>query len=402
MVQSADDKNNFSLIQQKFGIIGRSKPIIDAIRKLMQAAPTDLTVLITGETGTGKEIFANAIHGLSERKKLPFISVNCGAIPETLLESELFGHEKGAFTGAIEQRKGFFEVADKGTIFLDEIGEMPIGTQVKLLRVLESGEFTRLGSTNLKKVDIRVIAATNRDLNQEVNNGNFRQDLFFRLNSVVIELPPLRRHTEDLPLLVNFFANKTCEKLGLKFDGISEDAVKMLQSQYWNGNVRELRNLIETMITLESATYITPDILRRHFAPALPPANKQPLADEVSLIPVTGSGESSRLELELVFRSLLEIKNDISDIKRFLISFNSRFEDMKESLMERETVEPVSIIQDDDVLKDEELNLMEVEKKLIAIALKKFGGNRRQAAKALGISERTLYRKLVEYDIIFN
>jgi DNA-binding NtrC family response regulator len=414
-VQSTDDKNIrgiqvgltpgtdlYSYLGQKFGIIGRSKPMTDAIQKLIQSAPTDLTVLITGETGTGKEIFANALHGLSDRRKLPFISVNCGAIPETLLESELFGHEKGAFTGAIEQRKGFFEVADKGTIFLDEIGEMPVGTQVKLLRVLESGEFTRLGSTNLKKVDVRVIAATNRDLAQEVNKGDFRQDLYFRLNSVIIELPPLRRHIEDIPLFVNYFAVKVCEKLGLKYDGISEDALKMLEIQYWPGNVRELRNLIETMITLESATFITPDILRRHIAPALPPASRLPLADEVSLVPVTGYGESGRPELELVFRTLLEIKNDISDIKRYLISFNSRFEDLKDKLISSETIEPLSFIQEADRLSDEELNLEEVEKKMIMQALKQFDGNRRQAAKALGISERTLYRKLVDYGIKFN
>jgi len=194
------------LLQLRYGIIGKSPLIVEAIEQLIQVAPTDLTVLITGETGTGKDVFARAIHGLSPRRKAPFISVNCGAIPETLLESELFGHEKGAFTGAVEQRKGFFEVANNGTIFLDEIGEMPIGTQVKLLRVLESGEFTRLGSTQVIKVNVRIIAATNRDLAYEVRKGTFREDLYYRLKAVHLHLPPLRKRPEDVPLLVEYIA----------------------------------------------------------------------------------------------------------------------------------------------------------------------------------------------------
>ncbi|HOQ49187.1 MAG TPA: sigma-54 factor interaction domain-containing protein, partial [Candidatus Kapabacteria bacterium] len=208
-MQDSDIKRDFRyLLQLRYGIIGDSPEIQKAIETLEMVAPTDLTVLITGETGTGKEVFANAIHSLSNRRKFPFISVNCGAIPETLLESELFGSEKGAYSGAVETRKGFFETADKGTIFLDEIGEMPIGTQVKLLRVLETGQFSRLGSPEIRKVDVRVIAATNRNLEDEVAKGNFRQDLFFRLNAVQIELPPLREHVQDIPLLVEYFAER--------------------------------------------------------------------------------------------------------------------------------------------------------------------------------------------------
>ncbi len=217
-------------VKKKFGIIGNSAQINAAVGTLIQAAPTDLTVLITGETGTGKEVFANAIHGLSRRKNHPLVSVNCGAIPETLLESELFGNEKGAFTGAVEQRIGFFETAHNGTIFLDEIGEMPIGTQVKLLRVLESGQFSRLGSSNINKVDVRVIAATNRDLEIFVEQGKFRRDLFFRLNSVQIKLPELRNHTQDIPELIDFFGRRVCKKLGLEYSGITKDALNMMMS----------------------------------------------------------------------------------------------------------------------------------------------------------------------------
>jgi len=216
-------------IQQRYGIIGSSKEIQEALHTLIQVAPTDLSVLISGETGTGKEVFAQALHGLSKRRKNPFISVNCGAIPETLLESELFGHEKGAFTGAIEQRIGFFEAANHGTIFLDEIGDMPYPLQVKLLRVLESGEFSRVGSSTVQKVDVRIVAATNRILTDDVVQGKFREDLMFRLNSVNIQLPPLRLHPEDIPDLVEHFAERTAEKIGVDFKGISNDALSMLQ-----------------------------------------------------------------------------------------------------------------------------------------------------------------------------
>ena len=243
-------------IKNRFGIIGNSPKMLTALEKLIQAAPTELNVLITGETGTGKEVFAKAIHGLSNRKNNPFVSVNCGAIPENLLESELFGNEKGAFTGAVEQRIGFFETAHKGTIFLDEIGEMPVSTQVKLLRVLESGEYSRLGSSAVRKVDARLVAATNRDLEKEVRRGNFRQDLFFRLKSVHIILPPLREHPADIPYLIDFFAEKVCKKLNLFYHGFDNDSLSILKSLPWPGNTRELKNLIETIITLEKGEQI--------------------------------------------------------------------------------------------------------------------------------------------------
>jgi transcriptional regulator with PAS, ATPase and Fis domain len=371
----------------------------EAIQRLQQAAPTDLTVLITGETGTGKEVFANAIHGLSHRKKYPFVSVNCGAIPETLLESELFGHEKGAFTGAIEQRKGFFETAHKGTIFLDEIGEMPIGTQVKLLRVLESGTFSRIGSSDITRVDVRVVVATNRDLEKEVARGNFRQDLFFRLNSVHIVLPPLRHHLEDLPLLIEYFANRACDKLGLKFDGISPGALSVLRSMPWPGNVRELKNLIETVITLEQATYITQDTLRRYIPAALPPPELSPLPYDKTIVKYTDFEETKKFELELVFRTLLEMKNDISEMKRDLDFLTQKAEIISDNVIDIQPVVPTDEVYADTPFEfnDDNLNLDEWEKKLITYALKKFDNNRRLAARALGISERTLYRKLEKF-----
>ena len=383
----------FKVLQTKYGIIGQSEAMLESMEKLVMASPTDLTVLITGETGTGKEVFANAIHGLSQRRKYPFISVNCGAIPETLLESELFGHEKGAFTGATDQRKGFFEVADKGTIFLDEIGDMPFGTQVKLLRVLESGEFTRLGSTALKKVDVRVITATNKNLAQEVTDGLFRQDLFFRLNSVHITLPPLRKHPEDIPVLVDHFAKKTCEKLGLKFDGIASDAVQILKSLPWPGNIRELRNLIETMITLEQETYITSHTMQRYIPKALPPRSFSPLPQESSLVQVNAPDPAQSFGMEIIFRTLLELKQDMNDVKRMIHTLANQLESLKVNVLAEQPATYQTINETD----SNEMNLSELEKKMIQMAIKKNNGNRRSTAKDLGISERTLYRKLTEY-----
>lgn len=385
------------LLNVKYGITGKSPLILEAMGKIMLAAPTDITILITGETGTGKEVFAKAIHGLSKRKKNVFISVNCGAIPETLLESELFGHEKGAFTGAVEQRKGFFEVAHKGTIFLDEIGEMPLGTQVKILRVLETGEFTRLGSTEMRKVDVRVIAATNRNLQQEVADGTFRQDLFFRLNSVHIILPPLHKRPEDIKELVDLFATKACNKLGLKYDGIDPEALNILKSLPWPGNVRELKNLIETLITLEQVTYISPSILRRYIPKALP--EKVALDEEkhTSLVKVSLDDEHSRLGLEMIFKSLLELKNEISDIKRMVNMLANQIDNVKEEIIAGHINNQYQDYQIQP--STESLNLTDMEKELITLALNKHDGNRRLAAKELGISERTLYRKIIEYNI---
>ncbi len=387
-------KANLDLLKSKFGIVGASPKMLEVFEMLFQVAPTELNVLITGETGTGKEVFANAIHQLSNRKKYPFISVNCGAIPETLLESELFGHEKGAFTGAYDQRKGFFEVADRGTIFLDEIGEMPIGTQVKLLRVLETGEFNRLGSTRVIKVDVRVIAATNRVLGEEIYRGNFRQDLYFRLKNVHIVLPPLREHPEDIPLLVEYFATKICNKIGIEYKGISLEALNILRGQSWPGNVRELKNLIETIIQLEKNGYIDHNVLRKYLPPALPPHSFYEQPKETSLVFLPKQDESP-LGLELIFRSILELKKDIEMMKDSIDILNSKIDSLKNDFDDHLR----AIEKTNKGLDLESEKLEDFEKKLIQTTLEKFHWNRRKTAKALGISERTLYRKLKEFGL---
>lgn len=384
----------YSLVQKKYNIIGESQLIKDAVEKLVQAAPTDLTVLITGETGTGKDVFANAIHGLSNRKKNHFVSVNCGAIPETLLESELFGSEKGAFTGSVEQRKGFFEVAHKGTIFLDEIGEMPISTQVKLLRILESGEFSRLGSSIVHKIDVRIIAATNRDLQDEVRKGNFRQDLYFRLNSVTIYLPALRNHIDDIPVLFFFFAQKLYEKLQLRFDGISDDAIEILKNQTWEGNIRELKNFIETMITLEKKSYITADMIRKYTKPMLPPHINYDTNTSLAIAKIEHKDDNFRMEMGLIFRTLLELQSDVLEIKHSLNELKTNIEDVKFDLKTNQVTQVVDTAPAsyEELLTEntiEDLERMMIEKSLI-----KYKHNKRTIAKVLGISERTLYRKI--------
>ena len=394
-----NDSNIYELLVTRFGIVGQSKAMQQVIQKLMQAAPTDLTILITGETGTGKEVFANAAHGLSLRRSQPFVSVNCGAIPETLLESELFGHERGAFTGAIDQRKGFFEVANKGTIFLDEIGEMPYGTQVKLLRILESGEFSRLGSSANQKIDVRIIAATNRELGRDVQQGNFRQDLYFRLQSVQLPLPSLRSRPEDIPELAAYFAEKVAEKLKIELRGISPGAINILKTLPWPGNVRELKNLIDTIVTLEKAEFITPEMLRRYIPPALPPPSNEPLAREISMVPYPKKDENSSFELGLIFRTMLELQNEVADIKFLLHNSLAEIQKIREeiSLFTYSTVTEEPSRQPP---ASEDLNIADMERKLIIQALRQHAGNRRMASKALGISERTLYRKITDYDII--
>ena len=416
-------------LADRFGIVGEAPAMVSAITKLLQVAPTDLTVLVTGETGTGKEVFAHALHELSTRKKYPFVSVNCGAIPETLLESELFGAEKGAFTGAVEQRKGFFEAAHKGTIFLDEIGEMPVGTQVKLLRILESGEFSRLGSSDVQKVDVRVVAATNRDLLYEVRQGRFRQDLFFRLNSVNIHLPPLRQHLDDIPLYVEYFAERVADRNALVFEGIDADAVSLLSQQAWQGNVRELRNIIETMVTLERGTRITRAMVERYL-PAPAAAEEFPMTSLVRIHDMAqANGQTA--DIPMMYRTLLQLTNDVTEIKavlRHLLTMSmeavpaqptsttaplvpvpvaSYPTGSKPAMPATAVSNPafhknahdannVGVIRVHD---EPTLDLATLERSTIDLALRRTQGNRREAAKLLGISERTLYRKIDEYGI---
>jgi len=295
--------------QRQHGIIGQSIEIAEIIDVIQQVAPTDLTVLITGESGTGKEVIAKAIHAASKRALKPMISVNAGAIPEGIIESELFGHEKGAFTGASDTRKGYFELADGGTIFLDEIGELPIATQVKFLRVLENGEYMRVGSASPRRVDVRAVAATNKDLESEVRNGQFRGDLFFRLRSISIRVPPLRERREDIPLFVNEFAKQVCERNNIPFAGISPDAMELFQSHHWAGNVRELKNVLESMLVIEKGKLIDLPTLKKYLGGPTGPSRN---------LPVYANRTPEQAEREIIYRALLEVKSDIMEIRHLL------------------------------------------------------------------------------------
>ncbi len=394
------DRDFYLTIQEKFGIIGSSQVILENVKLLLQAAPTDLAALVTGETGTGKEVFANALHGLSKRKKYQFVSVNCAAIPDTLLESELFGYEKGAFTGANDLRKGFFETADKGTIFLDEIGELPMTTQSKLLRILETGEYSRLGSSAIRKVDARLIAATNKNLEVEVENGNFRQDLYFRLKNVVFNLPPLREHIEDIPELADYFGRKYSEKINIEYQGISQDALSLMMNMSWPGNIRELRNLIETIIGLEGSVRIKGETVRRYMSNANPPPVLRNNDSIKALVPTKNYEPAEKAELEIIFRTLLELQNNITDMKRGLHNLAIKIDDIHEKMDEISDTNFQVVKNDVPILySDEDLNIAEHEKMLIKYALNRFDGSRKLAANALGISERTLYRKLIEMNL---
>jgi transcriptional regulator with PAS, ATPase and Fis domain len=394
------EKSIYNSIQERYGIAGSSKLIQESLEILLQAAPTDLTILITGETGTGKEVFANAIHGLSKRSNRPFVSVNCGAIPENLLESELFGHEKGAYTSADDQRIGFFESANNGTIFLDEIGELPLGTQVKLLRVLESGEFNRLGSSKLIKVNVRIIAATNRELEREVQEGTFRQDLFFRLNSVRINLPPLRKRQQDIPALALHLAEKISKKLGFKFQGIDPEAQSILMQLPWSGNVRELKNLIETIITLEKTDYLTPETVTKYIPRALPAHRIIENNNKTSLVSLKKENDEDKNELALIFKTLLDMKNEMSDLKFVMNRMLNEIDFMKNNLYKSADFDIKQVDTEDEayeILSNYKLD--EIEKSMILRTLERFDGNRRLTAETLGVSERTLYRKLKDYGI---
>lgn len=380
----------------RFGLIGESPLMVQALSRLVQVAPTDISVLLTGETGTGKEVFANAVHELSTRKRQPFVSVNCGAIPETLLESELFGAEKGAFTGSVEQRKGFFESAHRGTIFLDEIGEMPIGTQVKLLRILESGEFSRLGSSDVHKVDVRLVAATNRDLAYEVRQGRFRQDLYFRLNSVNIHLPPLRQHIEDVPVLVEHFAQRTADKIAVTYQGITPEALKLLSGLPWPGNVRELRNIIETVVTLEQGARITQEMLERYL-PQPSEESESPLTTALVRIGDTHrAAPAMDADMAMLYRTLLQLSADVAEMKSVLRHLLSMSVDLHEPAST--DIRPVAAPPAESPLDD--LQLSTLERRAIESALRRTQGNRREAAKLLGLSERTLYRKIDELGLL--
>ena len=405
-------------IKQRFEIIGNSPALHRAIEVAIQVAPTDLSVLITGESGSGKERFPQIIHQYSSRKHGPYIAVNCGAIPEGTIDSELFGHEKGAFTGAHESRKGYFEEANGGTIFLDEIGELPLSTQVRLLRVLEAGEFIRVGSSKVQKSIIRLVAATNVDIQKAVDQGRFREDLYYRLNTVPIQVPPLRSRREDIFLLFRKFAADFAEKYRMPVIRIDGNAQRILEEYPWPGNIRQLKNITEQISIIEQEREITTERLRLY----LPEKGS-------SNLPALFRGRSDERtfgsEREILYQILFDMKKDMNDLKKLVYSLmDTHGADLREEkettkIIHRlyednntriETDDPVTPqvqvspmvddeIEDTEEFVEESLSLSDKEVELIIKALQKHQGKRKLAADELGISERTLYRKIKEYDI---
>lgn len=409
-------------IKQRFGIIGNSPLLNRAIDIATQVAPTDISVLITGESGTGKEVMPQIIHNLSHRKHGKYIAVNCGAIPEGTIDSEFFGHEKGSFTGASETRKGYFEVADGGTVFLDEVAEMPLLTQVRLLRVLETGEFIKVGSSKTQKTNVRIVAATNKDIPEEIRKGKFREDLYYRLNTVPIELPPLRRRREDILLIFRKFAVDFSDKYRMPSIKLTPEAQEYLINHPWPGNIRQLRNLTEQISVIENSREIDLETLRIY----LPP--------EGSRLPaVIAKDQPSDLsDREILYKVLFDMKNDMTQLKALVadlmernssISLSDENEKFIKQLSQEERspvrrqeryapeqpaplsyeimtpdADPVEQFEEHEEV-EESLSLMDHEKELIIKALKKHGNRRKRAAEELGISERTLYRKIKEYDI---
>jgi transcriptional regulator with PAS, ATPase and Fis domain len=417
-------------LKNRFSIIGNTPSLNHALNTAEQVAATDLTVLIVGESGVGKEVFSQIIHSLSARKHNPFIAVNCGAIPEGTIDSELFGHEKGSFTGAVDSRKGYFETVNGGTIFLDEIGEMPLGTQARLLRVLETGEFIRVGSSKVQKTDVRVIAATNRELMEFTQKGKFREDLYYRLNTVPIRVPSLRDRKEDISLLFRKFVVDFAEKYKTKPIFLDEEARALLTTYTWPGNVRELKNIAEQISVLSKTDQINAQIL----AEFLPTASKHNMAMVTAGTPV---GEFAN-EREILYKLFFDMKKDVNELKKMFFeilqnpslagqagqfSRESMMNDLKEDILpapihnnalptapnSNVNANPMQVnhqqplIIDNDLHShfevDESLNIMDKEKELILKALKKHRGRRKDASTDLGISERTLYRKIKEYDI---
>ncbi len=375
MVEQMTEREQF---QQDHGIIGQSPAMQEIVDVVRQVAPTDITVLISGESGAGKEVIARALHAASKRSDKALVSVNCGAIPEGLIESELFGHEKGSFTSAVDARKGYFEIADGGTIFLDEIGETPLATQVKLLRVLENGEYMRVGASVPRRSDVRIIGATNKNLEYEVQSKRFRADLYFRLRSVNIYIPPLRNRREDIPLLVDQFIKEFTEKNRITFAGFTDEATEELLNYDWPGNVRELRNVLESIVVLEKGKQIGGDDLRKYLQPFRVETGDRNL-------PVRSNKTVEQAERELIYRALLDLKSSIIELKDLV---DHRTSVAGNNNGHKDPVEAVSAV-----------SLDEMERRMIRSSLERYHGNRRLAAKELNISERTLYRKIKELNL---
>ena len=395
-------------MKQRFRIIGNSPELNRAIDVAIQVAPTDLTVLITGESGAGKDVFPRIIHENSLRKTKKYLAVNCGAIPEGTIDSELFGHVKGAFTNAISDRKGYFADADGGTIFLDEVAELPLATQARLLRVLESGEFIRVGSSTVEKTNVRIVAATNVDLQRAIEQGRFREDLFYRLSTIPIKVPSLRERGSDVLLLFRKFAADCAEKYRMPAIQLSDDAKQMLMTYHWPGNVRQLKNITEQISIMATQRVITADMLQDY----LPDRR-------TSMLPMLAGGQrqenSFENEREILYKVLFDMRRDITDLKAQVNSMSQNQQSVQQPVSiftpdegtttvnvpagSRKSTQKDDDIQDTEVYVEETLSLDEVEKDMIKRALAKHGGKRRGAAADLNISERTLYRKIKEYNL---
>ena len=385
-------------LQKTSGIIGNTEAIQEVLEMIVQVGPVDITVLITGESGTGKEKVAKSIHKSSKRTHEPLIIVNCGAIPEGIIESELFGHKKGAFTGAGDDRKGYFETANKGTVFLDEIGETPLETQVKLLRVLENGEFIRVGDSNTLHTDVRIIAATNKNLESLVKKGDFRQDLYYRLKTVSIHVPALRQRVEDLSLFVERFALEFTRTNDIVYRGFMPEAIRLMKQYNWPGNVRELKNFVESILVLEKGERVTSEMVERKLRPSLDTALQNPH------LPVLVDQSPERVENELILRQLFLLRQDVELIRK-IMNEQARGNDTLHYINESVQDVPVTMeidSQADTLIRPDaigDMTLEDLEKEAIKRTLKFFNKNRRAAARSLGMSERTLYRKINDYGL---
>ena len=410
-------------IKQRFGIIGNHPGLNRALEKTLRVASTEITVLVSGESGVGKENIPKIIHQFSPRKHAKYIAVNCGAIPEGTIDSELFGHEKGAFTGATTTRSGYFEVADGGTIFLDEVGELPLSTQVRLLRILENGEFIKVGSSKVQKTDVRIVAATNVNTIEAIKKGKFREDLYYRLSTVEINLPPLRARKEDIPLLFRKFASDFAQKYKMPTLRLDDDAQKLLVQYRWNGNIRQLRNVAEQASVLEKERLLTAVMLRHY----LPDMGSQ-LPAVVDLNQKDGDFSSER---EILYKVLFDMKSDLNDLKKLTheLMENENISSVQknnpdlikkiygEETNENKTLEFIGKTENkseinypesnnvnqydyaETIIEEEPLSLLEKEIEMIKLALKRSNGKRKVAAEELGISERTLYRKIKQFDL---
>jgi len=382
-------QQDLQLIKQRFGIIGQNAQLNRAIEVAVQVAPTELSVLITGESGVGKEFFPQIIHANSVRKHGPYFAVNCGAISEGTIDSELFGHEKGAFTDAKAERKGYFEIANGGTLFLDEVGELPLATQVRLLRVLETGEFIRMGSSQVQKTNVRVVAATNLNMQEAIQSGRFREDLYYRLNTVEIKVPALRERRDDIPMLFKRFALDFSEKYRMPAVRLSDEATELLKSYYWNGNVRQLKNVAEQVSVIERNHDISADTLSKYL-----PENERQQALTIGGAKAMG-GDNFMNERELLYKVLFDMKKDMSEMRQQIQQLRSG--DINKPQPEAQHFS--KMVEEADVYAEEVSSMEEVEKELIRKTLEKTGGNRRDAARILGKSERTLYRKIKDYNL---